>query len=340
MTDHSLSANDRARAELDGPGLAFRRATAADEGAILGLLRASLGWGDDGRFASFFAWKHQENSFGMSPTWVAADGERVVGFRAFMRWELEGPGGVVRAVRAVDTATHPEYQRRGIFSRLTCRALDELTAEGVALVFNTPNDRSGPGYLKLGWNKVGRLPVRFRPTSLGAIVHLAGARCPAERWSVPNTAGLPAAEALADPAVAGLLADQPSVPSVRTRRTPQFLTWRYGFEPLHYRAVLAGESAGDGLALFRCRRRGTAVEGTVCDVLVPGDDSRLRRRLLGKVLTVPGLDYVVDLSRGGARHDFMPLLRQSPTLYARTLATDSIPALPRWQLSLGDVELL
>lgn len=228
----------------------IRRATPADETAVLALLGASLGWGDDERFASFFAWKHKENPFGESPGWVAVDGERIVGFRTFLRWELEGPAGVIRAVRAVDTATHPDYQRQGIFSRLTRQALEEVTAEGVDLVFNTPNDRSGPGYLKLGWLQVGRLTVAARPTSPRALVRLAGARCQADRWSLPIGTGQPATEVVSDPAVVDLLASQPRFSGLCTRRSPEFLAWRYGSEVLGYRAVLAGDDPADGFTVF------------------------------------------------------------------------------------------
>src|SRR4029079_3500391 len=101
-------------------------------------------------------WKHVDNAFGRSPMWVACDGERIAGFRAFMRWEFEGAGEVKRAVRTVDTATHPDYQGQGIFTKLTLAGLEELAAEGVDFVFNTPNDKSRPGYLKMGWHVLGR----------------------------------------------------------------------------------------------------------------------------------------------------------------------------------------
>ncbi len=39
----------------------------------------------------------------------------MIGFRTFLRWEFEDAGRVVRAVRAVDTATHPDHRGRGIF---------------------------------------------------------------------------------------------------------------------------------------------------------------------------------------------------------------------------------
>jgi len=77
----------------------------------------------------------------------------------FLRWMFLRPeGGVATAVRAVDTATLPAAQGRGVFTRLTTTAVDELREQGVDFVFNTPNDRSRPGYLKMGWQVVGRVP--------------------------------------------------------------------------------------------------------------------------------------------------------------------------------------
>jgi GNAT superfamily N-acetyltransferase len=73
-------------------------------------------------------------------------------------------GTTINAVRAVDTATHPDWQGRGIFSRLTLGALDDLRDDGVDCVFNTPNDKSRPGYLKMGWQQVGKVPVSVRLT--------------------------------------------------------------------------------------------------------------------------------------------------------------------------------
>ncbi len=71
-------------------------------------------------------------------------------------------GEVLRAVRAVDTATDPDYQGQGLFTALTMHGLDEVRADGVDFVFNTPNDQSRPGYLKMGWQTVGELPVAVR----------------------------------------------------------------------------------------------------------------------------------------------------------------------------------
>ena len=52
-------------------GAVVRRATPADEPAVLALLADSLGWKRDATFAEFFDWKHTQNPFGRSPAWIA-----------------------------------------------------------------------------------------------------------------------------------------------------------------------------------------------------------------------------------------------------------------------------
>lgn len=319
-----------------------RRFQDADEEPVVALLAESLGWATDDLHTRFFRWKHRENPFGPSPGWVAvtADGT-VVGFRTFLRWELEEHGRVFRAVRAVDTATAPSHRGQGVFSSLTRHALDALAGEGVDFVFNTPNAQSRGGYLKLGWEPAGRLQVRARPASIRAPARMLRARAPAALWGEPVTAGEPAAEVLGDAgAVASLLAGQPADKGLRTRRTPAFLAWRYGFEEHRYRALLAGAGVADGLALFRVRRRGAAREAVVCDVVVPGGEAGPARDLLRRVVRRSGADYALRLHGAGLRRDgFVPVPGQGPALVWRGVCETRRPGAEEWGLVLGDVEL-
>jgi GNAT superfamily N-acetyltransferase len=332
--------------------LELRAATDDDLPAVLELLQASLGWVPDDAYARFFAWKHRESPFGRSPAWVAVDpgaagGEgRIAGFRTFSRWRFrrggEPDGATIEAVRAVDTATHPDYQGRGIFTQLTRHALDELAADGVAFVFNTPNDRSRPGYMKMGWQLVERLPVAATPRSPAALVRVARARTPADKWSSPTTAGVPVADIAADAGLSGLLAaagDDGSHPRLSTDRTPAYLAWRYGFPPLHYRAVVAPGGPGDGVVVFRLRRRGAALEAAICEQIVPPGAETTAARLVRRVLRETGADHAVQIGRPRPTRGLLPVPGQGPTLVWRSVTDTEMPPPGDWALGLGDIEL-
>lgn len=316
--------------------LRYRPATADDDPAVLDLLRSSLGWRPEDPDEALFAWKHRENAFGRSPAWVATSDGRVVGYRTFMRWEFADGGTThpLRAVRAVDTATHPDFRGLGIFRTLTLAAVDELSAEGVDLVFNTPNDQSRPGYLSMGWQVVGRLPVAMRPRGPAGAVRALRARVPADLWSRPSDAGAPAAELLADDhALTRLLGSLPPTRGVVTARSPAYLRWRYTLPELQYRAVAAAEGPAAGLVVFRLRRRGPATELAVVEALTPSPGGA--RRLVTAALRQSRADYAIAIG-AGLRQGLVPVPRQGPLLATRRLA--STPP-GHWSLSLGDIEL-
>lgn len=321
----------------------IRRATDGDGEAIVALAAEALGWVAGEPHDRLFSWKHTENPFGRSPMWVAEDDDGLVGFRTFLRWRfVDADGAEYAAVRAVDTATLPRAQGQGIFTRLTRHALEEMADEGVDFVFNTPNDQSRPGYLKMGWTEVGRVPIGVRVASPVALARMARARVPAEKWSLADAPGERAAEVFADHGASGALVAACARPAgLATSRTPEFLDWRYRLDDLAYRVRLVGDSLADGCCVYRLRRRGAAVEATVADVLVPAGSERSTPALLRDVRRVTGADYLIATSQGPTgRRGLVPLPRQGPLLTHRTVASnDAPPPLSEWRLSLGDLEL-
>jgi GNAT superfamily N-acetyltransferase len=317
----------------------IRPATRADFPAVLELARRALAWTDDDE--QFLTWKHLENPFGESPMWVALDDDRVIGFRTFMRWEfVTADGNTVRAARAVDTATDPAHQGRGIFTRLTQTAISALSDDRVDLIFNTPNAKSLAGYLKMGWSEVGRLPVAVMPTSWRFPLVIVTARQAATRAPLSTGAGERPADVFADDAVDELLASQPTPNGLRTRRSRGYLLWRYGNDALGYRAVLADDHVERGVAVFRIRRRGRATEVVLCDVLVPDGDANLERALARRVAHLGGADYVLRIGARPVTADpFLRIPRIGPVLACRSLTTSAPTALSAWQLTMGDVEL-
>lgn len=339
-------------------GVSVRAFVVEDLPGVLELLDASLGGGPAGRRPpEMFRWKHLDNPFGQSYMLVAEAAGRLVGLRALMRWRFVAGEETVHAARAVDTATHPDYQGMGVFSRLTRAALETVAGE-VDLIFNTPNGKSGPGYLKMGWRPVGRVPVAVRvrrPLRL-----LSGLRARSEPGPTPPAPAVPAARVLErGDEVARLLEREAAAPRgagplgtpqrLVTPRDLTYLRWRYGAAPLlGYRAVTEErDGALAGVAIFRVRQRGRYWESTIAEVLA-GGDPRTAGRLLRRVARDADVDHLTfhatprsPLARVAARNGFL----RSPagiTLVAKPLREGIQPdptRLDAWALSLGDLEV-
>jgi hypothetical protein len=281
-----------------------------------------------------------------------ADG-RIVGFRALMRWKFLVESGAINAVRAVDTATHPDSQRKGIFSLLTEEALRALRGE-VDLVFNTPNEKSLPGYLRLGWRLVEQLrpSVRVRkPLRVARAFRTLRMLEGGSRPGAPPVDGEPAAAVLQDDqAMSLIVAAAQEEDRLHTPRDLPFLRWRYGAAPnLDYWAVRV-ERAGSlqGMALFRVRPRGILWETAVVDVLVPRGDVRTASRLLREVILAADVDHVScrfptasTAARAARRHGFVPAPTTAPFVVnplSAGLRPDPVVA-TSWALTLGDLEV-
>ena len=317
-----------------------------DEIAVLDLLTVSLGGGPAGRRPpEFFRWKHLENPFGRSYMLLAETEGMVVGFRSFMRWKFELSGGSVRAVRAVDTATHPDYQGLGIFRRLTTTAIEELRSEA-DLIFNTPNDKSLPGYLKMGWRTVADMPIRVRVRRpIRFIRHLGSRRDATEPLS--GRQAKPDDSALSE---AANLATEGNEHSLTTARGGKFLRWRYHDIPLlSYRVAEERDDRGtlQGAAVYRIRPRGRLQEAMVVELFVGPGDRACASRLLRRVSKEADVDHLTcsfprgSVQAGAAwRAGFLPS-PEGPTLVANPLGEVAVDvfSVASWSLSLGDLEV-
>lgn len=304
-----------------------REATAADVPEILDVLRAALGEPPGlQRTEALWNWKHVDNPFGESIVLVAEGGGRIAGVRAFMRWNLTTPQGeTVRCVRAVDTATHPDFHRRGIFRTLTLAAVEAAAADGVHLVFNTPNAKSGAGYLKMGWSEVGPIRVMVGPS-----------------WrAIPPTPESDAA--LIDAPTGG-----PRGPvrdreprGLRTARTAEYVHWRFSAHPTaRYRTV----EGDDSCVVLRENRRFGRSELVVSELLGPRPHLPLReaRRMSRAAYLIGSFAPSTPERRAALRAGLIPVPRvQAMLLVARPLADiGPVTDLASWDLTLGDLELL
>lgn len=300
--------------------------------ATLDLLKASLGETPIlKRTPELFAWKHLDNPFGRSIIMVAQADDQIVGLRALMRWELEHPTGRIRCVRAVDTATHPDFQRRGIFRMLTTAAVDIARADGVDLIFNTPNPQSGAGYFSMGWQEVDHIGVMAR-----LLPGLLRRKSPGDDLTDPSE-----------------FADSPTIDSapqveirasngLRTPRTPEYLAWRFAGHPTA-RYFRAGDERNTVIA--RPNVRNGRKEVVISDLF--GSSPRMT---LSRWIRSARADYAAGWfstgspeRRAAIRAGLLPVPRLfSLRLIARPLRTLPVDvfALANWDLAMSDLELL
>ncbi len=310
--------------------MTIRKALDSDIPAIIELLKVSLGEGLIPKSAELWTWKHLHNPFGKSPVIVAEEEGKLIGVRAFLKWEFLENGKVHKACRAVDTATHPDHQGKGIFKDLTLSLIDEIKKENIELIFNTPNSKSTPGYIKMGWEKWGKLPLKLN-------FHFNKPKNQTEEHTDWNQ-------------ISSLIEEIEKVDikgsALQTRLVPGYLNWRYKDNPLFpYQYLSDGENY---LLIYRIKEGKMGREFRVCDLFTTevlsdqqGKDLRnslnLRIKASGSRfssysgLTFPNQKF---LEMGS-----LPILKIGPLVTLRKVQEESSPMDLPWGWSLGDLEV-
>ncbi len=145
--------------------------------------------------ADALAWRYRDNPAGEVVGADAWDGPRLAAHYVTCPVEAHIDGRLTKGLLSLNTVTDPDYQGRGLFTRLADATYAQGAAAGYQFVIGVANANSTPGFLrKLGFQDVGRLhagvlarpPRRFGP----AAVQYAGAwREDLLAWRLANPAG-------------------------------------------------------------------------------------------------------------------------------------------------------
>lgn len=301
--------------------------------------------GRPNRGLAWLRWKMCDSPLGPAVTVLARDRScgQLAGVVAFGRWGLWRHGGPVEGSLSYETFILPSYQRRGLFSRMVLRAMEELRGRGVEVILNFPNARSLPGFLKLGWQSLGGFETWIRPTGLR------GAFAGASRWiaGARNTRVLESSLVEVDETWierAGELAEHTRELSApwATARDVSVLRWRYATRPtFRYITVAHDEVAllarlGEVRGLRECR----VIEG----LTAPDVSASAVRQALGALAQRAECDlFTVQITRAHPLRRVLRWLGFVPVPHqihpcARRLAEGSPPFAPgeQWVMSSGD----
>ncbi len=310
----------------------IRNATSDDVPAIVALLKLSLGEGLIKKTSEIWNFKHIDNPFGESYVSLAFEKDILVGVRAFMKWQWQLGDDVWYSYRAVDTATHPDFQGKGIFKTLTLKALDDVqNNEGDTFVFNTPNQYSRPGYLKMGWKIVDTIELAVVPTIL---------------YAIPYFFSKPKSEKAINIAQLNQLClnynlDLSKKNVIFSPKSAAYLKWRYEVNPLQEYII---SSSDDFYIAFYIKKHRFFNELRVVETISLNQEVHLSqiRKIILNFAFQKRCSLITTANKDLFR--FKIYGKFGPKLTIKTLTKDSffintVFTIKKWKYSIGDLEL-
>ncbi|TDN82177.1 acetyltransferase (GNAT) family protein [Salegentibacter sp. 24] len=299
---------------------------------IVDVLKASLGEGQLELSEKVWRFKHIDNPFGKSIVFLAIEDNKIIGVRAFMRWKWQHGSKQFSALRAVDTATHPNHQGKGIFKKLTLKAVDYAKADHDNFIFNTPNEKSRPGYLKMGWRKVGKINIGLKPSL--SFLNLTNKETV---YKLNKNISQNQIEELCQNWNKNLATKT----GLFTPKSAEILMWRYEKNPLQSYEIDAG--AGYYLAIY-IKKRGKFREFRIAECLYDENIIRIKelKKIINKLVSRFNCHIISFspnlISMSGKKGNLGPIL----TFNALSLKNQDqayFLKINNWNNSLGDLEL-
>ncbi len=117
-------------------------------------------FGHVGKYTSaYLDWLYRRNPDGQVVGFDARDGDRLAAHYVCTAARASVGGQEVRVLLSLNTATHPDYQGRGLFTKLAEKTYAAGAASGYDAVYGIANANSTPGFTrKLGFQLV--MPLR------------------------------------------------------------------------------------------------------------------------------------------------------------------------------------
>ncbi len=245
--------------------------------------------------AEYYAWMYFGNPAGDAIVYGAwHDGQLVSSF-ALTPKRIQFDEEVVLCAKTMDMFTHPGYQGLGLMNQVTARVFGAARAQGIAMWYVTPSDRSYPIF-RDRWGYVESMRVHHVVGVLDTAATLEGLIRPARlgRW-VGRTVDLVRRPRRSRQYQDLVASEHPAFgpetdqlwgrcrgEGVMLVRDSTYMQWRYSDNPDHYDVLAAhdGEDGLRGLLVMKQTRRRDLRIGEIVDILCPADDVSARGFLL------------------------------------------------------------
>jgi hypothetical protein len=153
----------------------------------------------------YWKWQYMNSPAGPGKIRLAVDNGKIAGQYAVVPMHMQVQAAAVLGTLSLDTMTHPDYRRQGMFTILANELYEQLGKGDIPITYGFPNDNSLGGFVKkLEWTHICTLPIYVKPINLAKIVEQAISK----RWLAK--AAYPLAE------IAGAVVSRKSMPSSET----------------------------------------------------------------------------------------------------------------------------
>jgi predicted N-acetyltransferase YhbS len=337
-----------------------------DEDALVALFERVFGRSVS---VAHWRWKLKQPPSPVENVWLAVHGDAPIFHYAGIPTRYCLPRGEATAMVSVDTMTAPEFQRRGLLSRVGRHVYDAWRAAGVPFVIGLPNERWGSRASALGWEPLFMLQWLVRPLRPEAIL--------ARRTRIRALARLTPVGALWNGVWNSRLRRDATISVRRVERAGNefdalwercgaeapvsvvrdsaWVNWRYLDVPSRAYRVLLAERAGQplGYLAYRVEESPGGRAGVIAELYAGRDDAAARRALIraaidelraagaesAATLAIPDAPLYHDLARAG-------FLRRRGAFSVQIVPLD--PALPmdvlrdprNWSVAGGDFDVV
>lgn len=125
------------------------------------------------RWLRWWRWMYKDNPAGSGRIWLAEHGGKIVGQYAIVPVKLKIGNEAILSSQSLDTMTHPDYRRQGMFETLARKVYDEAKKDGIYIVYGFPGKFSYPGFIKkLSWFDIRTVQLMIKPLNWRNAVNL------------------------------------------------------------------------------------------------------------------------------------------------------------------------
>ena len=219
--------------------------------------------GDTQRRQDFWYWKYRNSPFGEAAVQTIRLDSRLAAAGCLWPIKLSWAERDFLALQACDTVVSSDFRRLGLFGKLNQARQRYAQEQQVDLIFNFPNANSLRGYLKSGWQLVGRVPWLVRVMKPAALIHdfMHGGK--ANSTMVPTIFHLdgPTAATL-DGVAAG------DANGISLERPAGYWLWRFCQHPNRQYGLVRAESGAEDFAVFTLSKKESGlIEMVVVDFI-------------------------------------------------------------------------